>query len=166
MPPPRLDLGDPLADQVFAHWLAVEILHQRHELLIAHRRNPIQHGIGIVVAALHPFQVQDSQGALPAELHRHRHIHHAIHGTGDDRDLPSDAAQAPAAVGYGGINCATPRHQGDLVDAVGPANGTGATELNIHLEITGSGQAINRRAANCLVLSGFSPGRERISSAC
>ena len=86
-----LDLGDALADQVLPDGLAVELLHQRYELLLAHRRDPVEHGVGVVVAALHALQVQHPQGALAGELHAHAHIHHSIHGAGDDRDLPLDA---------------------------------------------------------------------------
>ena len=34
----------------------------------------------------------------------------------------------------GGIHGAAARHEGDLVDAVGAANGTGAAELDVHRE--------------------------------
>lgn len=36
------DRGDPLADQVFAHRLGVELLHQGHERLLSYRCDPIK----------------------------------------------------------------------------------------------------------------------------
>ena len=130
-----LDLGNPLADEILPDRLAVELLHQRHELLLAHRRDPVQDRVGVVVAALHPLKVQHPQGSLAGEFHAHPHIHHAIHGAGDDRDLPLDAPQGPAAVGDGGIDGAPPRHQGDLIDAVGTTHGSGSAQLDGHRQV-------------------------------
>jgi hypothetical protein len=121
-----LDLSDPEADQVFAHGLAVKLLHQRYKLLLSHRRDAVEHRLGIVVTALHAFEVEDTERAEPAELRAHAHIHHAIHGAGDDRDLALDAAEAPAAVGDGRIDRAAAGHQGDLIDSVGASHGAGS----------------------------------------
>ena len=42
------------------------------------------------------------------------------------------ATQGPAAVGHCRINGAATGHQGDLIDAVGTADGAGSTELDFH----------------------------------
>jgi len=55
-----LDLGNPLTDQVFPHRLAVELLHQGYEVLLAHRCDAVEDGIGVVVAALDALQVQNA----------------------------------------------------------------------------------------------------------
>ena len=142
-----LDFSDPQADQVFAHRLAVELLHQRHELLFADRGDAVEHRVGVVVAALHPLKVEHPEGAQLGELTAHPHIHHAIHGAGNDRDLPGDSAQGPAAVRDRRVHGATPWHQGNLIDAIGTTHRAGATELNVHLKLPYSGQPINRSAA-------------------
>ena len=121
--PLGLDFLDPLADQFLLHRLAVEVLHQGHKGLLAHGRNPIQGRVGVGVAGLQALNVEYPQGAEPRELHGHGHINHAIHGTGDDRNFPLDAPQTPAAVSDLGVHRAAPGHQGDLIDAVGAANG-------------------------------------------
>ena len=59
-----VDLGDASAHQVFPHGLAVDLLHQRHELLLAHGRDAVEHGVRVFVAALHPLEVQHPQSAL------------------------------------------------------------------------------------------------------
>ena len=116
----------------------------RVELVLADRGDPIQGRIGIVVAALHALQIQHPQGAKPGEFGTHAHIHHAIHGAGNDRDLPGDAAQAPAAVGDRRVDGATSGHQRNLIDAIGATHRAGASELNVHQKLPYSGQPINR----------------------
>ena len=59
-------------------------------------------------------------------------IDHTIHGTGDDRNLPFDAAESPTGISDLRIHSSTARYQGDLVNAVGPTYNLGASELNVH----------------------------------
>ena len=60
--PLGLDFANAKPDKVLTHRLAVELLHQRHKLLFAHRSDAIENRIGVLVAALHPLQVQHAQG--------------------------------------------------------------------------------------------------------
>ena len=131
--------------------MAVELLHQGHELVFANGGNAIQHGVGIVITALDPFDIQYSEGSELGELDAHRHVDNAIHGAGNNRDLPGYPAQGPAAVGNRRIHRATTGNQGNFIDAVGATNSAGATELNVHLKLTYSSQPIKLPAALALM---------------
>ena len=125
--------------------LAVDLLHQRDEFVLADGGDAIQHLVGVFVAGLNTLKVQHAEGAQLGQANGHAHVHHAVHGAGDDRDLALDAPQGPTGIGDLGVHRATPRHQSDFIDSVGPANGLGASELNVHRATSiKSDQATNR----------------------
>ena len=112
--------------------LAVDLLHQRDELVLADCCNAIQHFIGVDVAGLDSLEIENAQSPKLKEAYRHLHVDNTIHGTGDDWNVSLDATKTPASVRHLGVHSATTGNQSDFVDSVGPANGLGASELNVH----------------------------------
>ena len=120
MPPWALTSWMRLRINDFLNRLAVDLLHQRHELVLAHSGDAVKNGVRIFVTGLYAFEVDHAESAQLRQLHGHANVHNAIHGAGDDRNLAVDSPEAPAGVGHFRINGPAAGHQGDFVDAVGP----------------------------------------------
>ena len=119
-------------DQLFLNRLAVELLHERDEGVLADSSDAIQNRVWILVTGLDSFKIEDADGSVFGEVDSHVDVDNTIHRTGDDRNGAFNASDAPAGVCDFRVNSPPSGHQGDFIDSVGPSNDFGASELNVH----------------------------------
>ena len=119
-------------DQTLLDRLAVDLLHERDEFVLADGCDSVQNGVGILITGLNPFEIENTECSQFRESNGHVDIHNAIHGTGNDRNFTLNSPEGPPGVGDIRIDGAASWNKSDFIDSVGPPNGFGASELNIH----------------------------------
>ena len=99
----RLDLLDPLSDQLRLDRLSVYLLHAARGLGLREIRDLLELGIGILVPRPDAFEIQHREPAEPADDPRGLGRHHAVHRGGQHGKLESVGAERPGYVDVIGI---------------------------------------------------------------
>ena len=128
----RLDLLDPLGDQLLLDRLQVDLLHLPGRFLAVERRDPLELGVGVLVPRPDALQVQDREPAELADDAGGLGRHDAVHRGGQQRQLEPVRAERPGDVDVVGIARAARGDDGDVVESVSAARLLAAADLNFH----------------------------------
>ena len=81
-----MDGLEPGCDQVLADRLQVDLGEELLDVAVGRGGDPLQDGVGVVVAGLDAFEVEDRETAETGELAGHPDIDDGVHRGGQDRD--------------------------------------------------------------------------------
>ena len=130
------DLAQPLGDQLGLDLLAVDLLHP------GRRQRRVEGGdLGeqrgrVLVAGPQPLEVEHRQPAEPAERDRGLRRHHRVHRRRDHREVEVVGVDLPADRDLLGVARAARRHDGDVVEGIGPAAALAASDLDLGHRVT------------------------------
>src|SRR5690349_1684989 len=121
-----LDLAYSGPNQFWLHRFLVNFLQQGGNVVLVCLHNFLKHFGRILVARLDAFQIEHCQAAEPAHFDGKTHIHHAIHGAGQNRNLQLQrgrvaSRQAESSINLVRINRDTAGDERDLVEPVSHA---------------------------------------------
>ncbi len=133
----RLDLGDPLGDQLLLDGLAVDLLHLARRVFAVERRDPLQLRVGVLVAGPDPLEVQDREAAQLADGARRLGRDDAVHRRRQQRQLEPVRPERPRHVDVVGVARAPRRHDRDVVESIGASRLLASADLNFHDGILG-----------------------------
>ena len=71
------------------------------DLSSGRRGDPLEDGVGVVVARLDAFEIDDGEPAEPCQLSGDPRVHDGVHRRGEDRDREVDAAERLGEVDVG-----------------------------------------------------------------
>ena len=128
----RLDLLDPLGDQLGLDRLPVDLLEAPGGLGGRHRRDALQLGVGLLVAGLDALEVEDRQAADLADDPRRAGVDHAVHRRRQERQLERVPVELPREIDVLGIARPPARHDRDLVQPVRPPPLLAPPDLDLH----------------------------------
>ena len=128
-----LDLADAHADQLGLDRLLVELLHPARRLLGRSDAISSKIDVGVLVPGPETLEVQAREAAEPADLDRGRRRDDAVHRGGHHRQLELERVDLPGDVDVLGIARAPARHDGDVVEAVGPPPRLPDADLDFHV---------------------------------
>ena len=90
----RLDLLDPLGDQLRLDRLAVDVLHLPRRDVLREGRDPLELRVGVLVAALDALEVEHGEAAELADQPGRRRRDDAVERGGEQRQLEAVRARA------------------------------------------------------------------------
>ena len=131
----RLDLLDPLGDQLGLDRLAVDVLHLAGRDVLRERRDPLELRVGVLVAAEDALEVEDGQAAELADQTGGLWRDDAVERGGEQRQLEAVGTERPGDVDVVGIARPARRHDRDVVKPVGPAGLLSAPDFYFHCGI-------------------------------
>ena len=108
-----------LRDQLLLDRRDVHFLDQVRAGVLVRLGNLRKHVGRILIAGLHPLQVQHRQPAHLPHRHRKLYIHHPVHGRGQNRHLEGMLPDRELRVDLARVDRHIPGHEGNLVKPVG-----------------------------------------------
>ena len=114
-------------------------MQQSGNVVLVRLHNFLEHFGRIFVACLDAFQVEHRQAAEPAHFDGKTHIHHAIHGAGQDRDFQFQrrhiaSRQAESSINLVRIKRDTAGDECDLVEPVSHARFSVTANPHSHIK--------------------------------
>ena len=128
----RLDLLDPLRDQLRLDRLAVDVLHLAGGDVLRERRDPLELRVGVLVAAEDALEVEDREAAELADQAGRLGRDDAVERRRQQRQLEPVGTERPRDVDVVGVPRAPRRDDRDVVESVGPAGLLSAADLYFH----------------------------------
>ena len=142
-----LDLLDAPGDQLGLDGLLVDLLHRARGRVVGQRGDAVELLVGVLVAGLDALEVEHGETAELAHGDGEAGVDHAVHGGGEARELERVLAELPGDVHVLGVAGPPAGHDGDVVEAVGPAALLAAADLYFHaVLLTGKRCVIDRRS--------------------
>ena len=117
--PRGVDRLEPGRDQVLADRLQVDLGEELLDVAVGCGGDPLQDGVGVVVAGLDALEVEDRETAETRELAGHPHVDDGVHRGGQDRDLERDAAERLREVDVRRLDRVRSGRQRDVLEAIG-----------------------------------------------
>ena len=114
----RLDLGDPLADQLGLDRLGVDLLHDPRRLVLGRGGDRLEPLLGVLEAGPDALQVEDAETTELAGEHGGVGTDHPVHRRGDQRQVEAVGAEGPADVNVVRVAGAARRNDRDVVESV------------------------------------------------
>ena len=130
------DLAQPLGDELGLDLLAVDLLHA------GGRQGRVEGGDlgeqrgGVLVAGPQPLEVEHRQATELAERDGGLRRHHRVHRGGDHRHVEVVGVDLPADRDLLGVARAARRHDGDVVEGIGPAAALATADLDLGHRVT------------------------------
>src|SRR5947209_17603240 len=128
----RLDLADPLRDELRLDRLAVDVLHLPRCDVTREGGDPLKLSVGVFVAAKDTFEVEHGE---PAELaHEACRLRgdDAVESGGEQRQVEAVRPERPADIDVVGVTGTPRRDDRNVVESVGAARLFAASNLYFH----------------------------------
>ncbi len=172
------------ADQLGLDRLLVDLLHPGRGLLDVELGDLVEQRVGVLVAGPEALEVEHADATEAPDLDGGGRADHAVHGRGHERELEAVGVDLPADVDVLGVPGPPARHDGDVVEPVGPTSRLPEPDLDLchvsspafgggrkprslvtHRRVTG-GWASGRRAGAGSAWPGWRSSRTRPSGRC
>ncbi len=153
----RLDLLDPLGDQLGLDRLRVDLLHDPRGDLLGGRRDLVELLVGVLIPGPDALEVEDAEPAEVADQAGGRRADDAVHRGRHQRQLEAIWTQGPGDVDVVGIARPPRGDDRDVIEAVCPAALLAAADLYFHSPILRSfaDEKTPRRGAGNAVRAAF-----------
>src|SRR5581483_532567 len=125
------DLADALTDELGLDGLAVDLLHAARGLVGGQLGDLVEERLRILVTGPQALEVEHADTAELADLDGSGGAHDTVHGGGHERALEPEGVDLPADVAVLRIARATARHDGDVVEPVGPSTRLADADLDL-----------------------------------
>ena len=113
-----MDLIDPQRDQVLADGRLVGVGEQTVDLVVGSGRDPLEHLVGVVIASLDAFEVEDGKTAEAGQHAREPGIDHRVHRRREDRHAQLETREGLREIDVGGLDRLRPGCQRDVLEPV------------------------------------------------
>ena len=145
----RLDLADPLGDQLLLDRLAVDLLHLAGRLFLAERGDPLELLLSVLITREDALEVEHGEPPEAADRAGGGGRDDPVHRAGQQRQLEAVVAELPADVDVVRIARAAGGHDCDVVKPVCAPRLLATADLYFHCTILGL-EADERRYASRL----------------
>src|SRR5881398_2403929 len=135
-----LDLPHPRPDQFPLHRFLINFLQEGSYFVLVRLDDFLEHFRGIFVARLDAFKIEHRQTAELAHFHGKTHVHHSIHGAGQDRNFQVQGRglaprQPKGSIDLVRIDRDAARDQRDLVETISHAGFSVTANPHSHIKI-------------------------------
>src|SRR5438874_5847050 len=134
-----LDLPHPRPDQFRLHRFLINFLQKSSDFVLLRLHDFLEYFRLILVSRLDAFKIEHRQTAELAHRHGKTHVHHSIHGAGQDRNFQFQGRgltprQPKGSIDLVRIDRDAARHERDLVETVSHARFSVTTNPHSHIK--------------------------------